>query len=51
MLRMHELTAADGRPGPHVILMSSTSYRNSDVAKEPGLDTEARLADACRREL
>lgn len=26
MLRMHELTAADSRPGPHVILMSGTSW-------------------------
>lgn len=26
MLRMHELTAADGRPGAHVILMSGTSW-------------------------
>jgi hypothetical protein len=26
LLRMHELTTIDGRPGPHVILMSGTSW-------------------------
>ena len=61
MLRMHELTAADGRPGPHVILMSGTSWAGTSsryhvhvpvhaVLLPPAQETEAIAKSEFRKE-
>ncbi len=61
MLRMHELTAADGRPGPHVILMSGTSWAGASsryhvhvpvnaVLLPPAQETEAIAKSEFRKE-
>jgi hypothetical protein len=61
MLRMHELTAADGRPGAHVILMSGTSWAGTSsryhvhvpvhaVLLAPSQETEAIAKSEFRKE-
>ena len=58
---MHELTAADGRPGPHVILMSGTSWAGASsryhvhvpvnaVLLPPAQETEAIAKSEFRKE-
>lgn len=44
LLRMHELTRADGRPGPHVILMSGTSWAGTSSRYHVHVPVHAILA-------